>query len=65
MRVTVKVVGVAEAAARLDISAGRVRELIKLGRLPAQQVGREYAILEPDLDWFAELDRKAGRPSKK
>jgi excisionase family DNA binding protein len=64
MRVWVKVVGVAEAAEQLDLSTDRVRRLIREGRLPAQKVGREFAILEPDLRWFAEQERKPGRPPK-
>lgn len=65
MRVWVKVVGVAEAAEQLDLSTDRVRRLIREGRLPAQKVGREFAILEPDLLAFAELERKPGRPPNK
>lgn len=65
MRVWVKVVGVAEAAEQLDLSTDRVRRLIREGRLPAQKVGREFAILEPDLRWFAEQERKPGRPPNK
>jgi excisionase family DNA binding protein len=64
MRVTVQIVGVKEAAERLGISAGRVRELIHLGHLPAQQVGREWAILAPDLDAFAARERPPGRPKR-
>lgn len=62
MRVSVKVLSVSDAAEKLDLSTDRVRVLIREGRLPAQRVGREYAILEPDLRWFASLDRSPGRP---
>ncbi len=65
MRVKVKVVGVTEAAEQLNLSTHRVRQLINEGRLPAQKVGREFAILEPDLRWFAEQERKPGRPPNK
>lgn len=65
MRVSVKVVSVADAAARLGVTTHRVRQLINEGRLPAQKVGREFAILEPDLRWFAEQERKPGRPPNK
>ena len=51
-----------EAAERLNVSAERVRQLIKAGRLPAQQFGRDYLIREADLALVA--DRKPGRPKK-
>jgi excisionase family DNA binding protein len=51
-----------EAAARLGISAIRVRQLIGAGRLPAEKFGRDYMIKEEDLDLVA--DRKPGRPRK-
>lgn len=37
--------------------------LIKSGRLPSQQIGREHLIKEKDLELVKE--RKAGRPAKK
>ena len=51
-----------EAAQKLGVSADRVRQLIKVGRLPAQQFGRDYLIRESDLALVA--DRKPGRPKK-
>lgn len=57
-----EIVGVTTAAKELEITTNRVRELIKLGRLPAQKVGREWAILRKDLDEFKALPRKVGRP---
>ena len=53
----------AEAAHKLGISARRVQELIKDGRLPAQQFGRTYVINEDDLVLVS--NRKPGRPSTK
>jgi excisionase family DNA binding protein len=56
----VEIVGVVIAADELGISTMRVRELIKLGKLPAQQIGREYAILRAHLEAFKKIERKAG-----
>lgn len=64
MRITVEIVSVTQAAEELQISDTRVRVLIKDGKLPAQQVGREWAILRPNLEWFRKLDRPPGRPAK-
>jgi hypothetical protein len=33
-------------------------------RLPAQRIGREYAITRADLEAFKQLDRPVGRPRK-
>jgi len=51
-----------EAAEKLKVSAIRVRQLIREGRLPAQKVGRDYIIQEKDLALVA--DRHNGRPAK-
>lgn len=51
-----------DAAERLNISAIRVRQLIRSDRLPAEKVGRDYVIKESDLK-FVKI-RKTGRPSK-
>ncbi len=51
-----------EAAEKLNISAIRVRQLIREGRLAATKVGRDYVIQESDLKGIAE--RKNGRPKK-
>jgi excisionase family DNA binding protein len=58
-----KILTTAEAAERLTVSVGRVHQLISEGRLPAQKLGRDYAIKEADLRRVA--DRKPGRPSKR
>jgi excisionase family DNA binding protein len=52
-----------QAAARLEVTAGRVRAMISAGRLPAQQFGRVYLIKAADLKLVAE--RKVGRPATK
>ncbi len=59
-----ELVGVTVAADELNLSPNRVRQLIKLGRLPAQQIGREYAITRADLEAFKRVDRPVGRPPK-
>ncbi len=51
-----------EAAQVLGVSAERVRQLIKAGRLPSQQFGRDHVISEADLTLVS--DRKPGRPKK-
>lgn len=51
-----------EVAERLGLSIRRVQALIKAGRLPSQQFGRDHVINEADLALVAE--RKVGRPKK-
>ena len=51
-----------EAADRLGISVPRVHQLIKTGRLPSRQFGRDHLIQESDLALVAV--RKPGRPPK-
>jgi excisionase family DNA binding protein len=52
-----------EVAEKLGVSMRRVTALIKEGRLPSQQIGREHLIKESDLELVRE--RKIGRPAKK
>jgi excisionase family DNA binding protein len=59
-----ELVGVTVAAEELGLSPNRVRQLIKMERLPAQRIGREYAITRADLEAFKQLDRPVGRPRK-
>jgi excisionase family DNA binding protein len=51
-----------QAAQILGVDDSRVRVLIREGRLPAQKIGRDWIILEPDLEFVK--DRKPGRPKK-
>jgi excisionase family DNA binding protein len=51
-----------QAAQILGVHHSRVRVLIREGRLPAQKVGRDWVIMEPDLELVK--DRKPGRPKK-
>ncbi len=52
----------AEAAARLGVSIRRVQQLVKTGRLPAEEFGGSLMIQEKDLALVE--DRPAGRPPK-
>lgn len=52
-----------EAADRLGVTVGRVHQLIREDRLPAEKKGRDYLIVEKDLAKVK--DRKSGRPPKK
>jgi excisionase family DNA binding protein len=51
-----------QAAQILGVDSSRVRILIREGRLPAQKIGRDWIILEPDLELVK--NRKPGRPKK-
>jgi excisionase family DNA binding protein len=51
-----------EAAERLGVTVGRVRQLIVSGRLPAQKFGHLHSIRETDLKLVE--GRKPGRPPK-
>lgn len=59
---TMEILNTTAAAEKLNVSAIRVRQLIKNGRLPAQKVGRDYIIQEKDLALVAH--RQTGRPAK-
>lgn len=58
----IKFLSVAEAAERLGVTRARVNQLINNNRLPAQRIGRAFAIREEDLS-LVEI-RKTGRPPK-
>jgi excisionase family DNA binding protein len=51
-----------EVAERLGVTVRRVQALIKDGRLPSQQFGRDHLIKESDLKLVE--NRKPGRPPK-
>ena len=58
-----KMLSAKQAADILGVHHSRVRVLIREGRLPAQKVGRDWIILQSDLELVK--DRKPGRPAKK
>jgi len=57
-----KLLSVAEAAKRLGVTRARVNQFINEKRLPAQRIGRSFAIREEDLSLVE--NRKTGRPPK-
>ncbi len=58
----IKLLSVAEVAERLGVTRARVNQLINDKRLPAQRIGRSFAIREEDLSLVE--NRKTGRPPK-
>jgi excisionase family DNA binding protein len=58
-----KLLGTKEASERLAVSQQRVQALIKIGKLPAEKVGRDWLIKEADLERVR--NRQIGRPKKK
>lgn len=56
-----KLLNTTEAAERLGVSVRRVVQLIVAGTLPAQKVGRDYAIAAQSLDGV-KIHGKPGRP---
>ena len=56
-------VNVAYAAEYLGISGSMVRVFCRAGRL-GQKVGKQWVIEREDLERFAKLPRKVGRPKK-
>ena len=51
-----------EAAARLGVNERRVRQLIALGRVSAQKVGRQWIVDSESVERLRKLDRTPGRP---
>jgi excisionase family DNA binding protein len=49
-----------EVAEKLDVTVGRVRQMIADGQLPATKIGRDNFVKETDLKLVK--DRKVGRP---
>ena len=52
-----------EAAEKLEVSEGRIRQLVADGRLPAVKVGQTNLVKESDLELVRERKR-TGRPPK-
>ena len=52
----------AEVAKALDVSPGRVIQLVKLGRIKNEKIGGRYIFTQRDLDNYVRLP--AGRPAK-
>ena len=49
-----------EAAEKLEVTVGRIRQMIADEQLPATKIGRDNFIKETDLELVK--DRKVGRP---
>lgn len=49
-----------EAAERLGLTPGRIRQLIDAGQLPATRIGKRWALQLRDIDRFA--SQPPGRP---
>lgn len=62
MNSEIKLLSVAEAAEKLGVTRARVNQFINDKRLPAQRIGRSFAIRETDLSLVE--NRKVGRPIK-
>ncbi len=58
-----KLIGTKEASEKLGVSLRRVQQLVELGTLPAQRIGRDYLIQEKDLSKVT-IYGKRGRPKK-
>jgi len=52
-----------EAADRLGLSVAMVRRYCSDGKIPAQKVGRDWAIRRRDVEQFAAAPRRSGRPA--
>ena len=50
-----------EAAERLGLSVAMVRRYCSSGKLPAQKVGRDWAVRQRDIERFAASPRRRGR----
>lgn len=53
----------AEAAKRLGVSTGRVRQFLADGRIKARKFGRDWAIPASAVAEFAKIERKVGNPN--
>ncbi len=59
-----KMLSTKEASEKLGVSIRRVQQMISEGTLPASKVGRDFIILEKDLESVT-IYGKPGRPKKK
>ncbi len=53
-----------EAAALLRVDPSRVRLLCKRGRIKTIKVGGTYGIVQSELERFAAVPRRVGRPPR-
>jgi excisionase family DNA binding protein len=55
---------VPEVAERLGLSIAMVRRYCAQGKLPAQKLGRDWAVRRQDIERFAAAPRHTGRPNQ-
>jgi excisionase family DNA binding protein len=60
-----EILGVTAASEELELSKGRIIQLINQGKLRAHKVGREWAILRSDLEVFKSFKRNPGKEIEK
>lgn len=56
-------ISVAQAGEVLGLQRDRVSRLIREGRISAVKIGRAYVIDRAEVERFAQLPRRAGRPN--
>ena len=56
-----KLLTVAQAAQRLSLGVAMVRRYCANGQLPATKIGRDWAILQTDIEAFAAITRQRGK----
>jgi excisionase family DNA binding protein len=54
---------VEEAAQELGMAARAVRRAIEEGRLPAERLGKQYAILRRDIAAYGQVPRRGRKPT--
>lgn len=57
-------ISVAQAGEVLGLQRDRVSRLIREGRISAVKIGRAYVIDRAEVERFAALPRRAGRPAR-
>lgn len=55
---------VAEVAAALGVTVGRVRQLATSGKLKGEKVGRDWVFRKSDVAEYSRRPRRPGRPRK-
>jgi excisionase family DNA binding protein len=56
-----RLMSIPEAAERLGLSVAMVRRYCSIGKIPAQKVGRDWAVRQRDVERFASSPRSRGR----
>lgn len=53
-----------QAAEQMNLSLRRVNQFLEAGRLPATKFSGVWMIRQDDLDTFAAIERRVGKPRK-